>query len=317
MKKIVCEMCESTEFIKEDGLFVCQGCGCKYSTEDAKKMMKDFVDGDQGVECSNDECEREIPAHTPDSPNQLSAKIIRVGHMTYTTASVVSLSALFGEPQPVFVDGPDQVGHVGVEISLQNIAGKTIKYATVYIAPFNAVGDQVSCTVDGHSVHSVEITGPITVGENKEGYVEDIWYNHSIVSARIEYIHVVYMDNTEEMYEGKEFYGSSTIKNTVEPGEKVATLTIKRNQTTLTNKENKLNRLECTISNGDKFVLGLGQTLTFPIKHGTYTISFEFWGQKLVPAKCKITPEFTVDGDVFIELTPDAALGGFKTKIIK
>ena len=39
MKKIVWEMCESTDFIKEDGLFACQGCGCKYSMEEAKKMM--------------------------------------------------------------------------------------------------------------------------------------------------------------------------------------------------------------------------------------------------------------------------------------
>ncbi len=39
MNKIVCEMCNSTEIIKQDGLFVCQHCGMKYSPEDAKKMM--------------------------------------------------------------------------------------------------------------------------------------------------------------------------------------------------------------------------------------------------------------------------------------
>lgn len=39
MKKIVCEMCEGTEFAKVDGMFVCQNCGTKYSPEEAKGMM--------------------------------------------------------------------------------------------------------------------------------------------------------------------------------------------------------------------------------------------------------------------------------------
>lgn len=39
MKHLTCEMCGSTDLIKEDGVFVCQTCGCKYSVEEAKKMM--------------------------------------------------------------------------------------------------------------------------------------------------------------------------------------------------------------------------------------------------------------------------------------
>lgn len=39
MKKLTCEMCGSTDLIKEDGVFVCQHCGTKYSVEEAKKMM--------------------------------------------------------------------------------------------------------------------------------------------------------------------------------------------------------------------------------------------------------------------------------------
>ena len=39
MKQLTCEMCGSTELIKESGFFVCQTCGCKYSVEEAKKMM--------------------------------------------------------------------------------------------------------------------------------------------------------------------------------------------------------------------------------------------------------------------------------------
>jgi predicted Zn finger-like uncharacterized protein len=39
MKALVCEMCGSTDLIKQNGLFVCQSCGIKYSLEEARKMM--------------------------------------------------------------------------------------------------------------------------------------------------------------------------------------------------------------------------------------------------------------------------------------
>lgn len=39
MKALICEMCGSTNLIKEGGVFVCQSCGTKYSVEEAKKMM--------------------------------------------------------------------------------------------------------------------------------------------------------------------------------------------------------------------------------------------------------------------------------------
>lgn len=48
MKKIVCDLCESTEFTKEGGFFICQGCGTKYSLEEAKAMMRE-VEGSAPV----------------------------------------------------------------------------------------------------------------------------------------------------------------------------------------------------------------------------------------------------------------------------
>ena len=47
MNRIVCEMCGNSDFMKENGVFVCQSCGCKYSAEEAKKMM---IDGTVHVE---------------------------------------------------------------------------------------------------------------------------------------------------------------------------------------------------------------------------------------------------------------------------
>ncbi len=39
MKSLVCEMCGSQDLVKQDGIYVCQSCGAKYSVEEAKKMM--------------------------------------------------------------------------------------------------------------------------------------------------------------------------------------------------------------------------------------------------------------------------------------
>lgn len=39
MKRLVCEMCGSADVLKHEGLFVCQVCGCKYTLEEARKMM--------------------------------------------------------------------------------------------------------------------------------------------------------------------------------------------------------------------------------------------------------------------------------------
>lgn len=39
MKAMVCEMCNSNDLVKQDGMFVCQHCGTKYSVEEAKKLM--------------------------------------------------------------------------------------------------------------------------------------------------------------------------------------------------------------------------------------------------------------------------------------
>ncbi len=44
MKQLTCEMCGGNEILKQDGVFVCQSCGTKYTVEEAKKMMVE-IDG--------------------------------------------------------------------------------------------------------------------------------------------------------------------------------------------------------------------------------------------------------------------------------
>ena len=49
MKAMVCEMCNGNDLIKQDGVYVCQSCGTKYSVEDAKKLMIDGTVNVQGT----------------------------------------------------------------------------------------------------------------------------------------------------------------------------------------------------------------------------------------------------------------------------
>ena len=46
MKKLVCEMCGGSAFVKEGGLFVCKTCGMSYSPEDAKSITVEVPDGE-------------------------------------------------------------------------------------------------------------------------------------------------------------------------------------------------------------------------------------------------------------------------------
>ena len=49
MKQLTCEMCGGTDLLKQDGVFVCQSCGTKYSVEEAKKLMVDVPDTPAGT----------------------------------------------------------------------------------------------------------------------------------------------------------------------------------------------------------------------------------------------------------------------------
>ncbi len=43
MKAIKCELCGNNDLIKQDGMFVCQYCGTKYTIEEAKKLIIDVT----------------------------------------------------------------------------------------------------------------------------------------------------------------------------------------------------------------------------------------------------------------------------------
>lgn len=88
MKRLTCEMCGGTDLIKQDGVFVCQNCGMKYSVEDAKKMM---IEGTVDVKVDNShmiENYLEMANNAYDSSNEAEAesycnKIIEIDPSNY------------------------------------------------------------------------------------------------------------------------------------------------------------------------------------------------------------------------------------------
>lgn len=74
MKELQCELCGSTDIIKQEGVFVCQSCNTKYSLEEAKKMM--FGNTTQTVEIdSTSELEKlyKIARRAKESNNNVDA----------------------------------------------------------------------------------------------------------------------------------------------------------------------------------------------------------------------------------------------------
>lgn len=41
MRCLICEVCGGKDFVKENGMFICQSCGIKYTTKEAEKIMID------------------------------------------------------------------------------------------------------------------------------------------------------------------------------------------------------------------------------------------------------------------------------------
>ena len=94
---------------------------------------------------------------------------------------------------------PNYNGYVDFSFLFQNKSSKTIKYVYLHIAPYNAVGDKVTCSNSGESTKRGSVTGPIATGDwfGENGYWNDFWQNSTIVGAQIEDISITYMDGTQ------------------------------------------------------------------------------------------------------------------------
>ena len=74
MKKIICELCDSTDFVKDNGLFICQGCSTKYNAAEVKAMM---------VECDDVEIITNIDSTESTTNNQQLQNLLILAASSY------------------------------------------------------------------------------------------------------------------------------------------------------------------------------------------------------------------------------------------
>lgn len=81
MKKLVCDLCGESDFIKVGGMFECQVCGAKYSTEEARSLFRDVKDSghkdmNEETEAPNDYQDEGTPVFTPKAGPSIVKKVV-------------------------------------------------------------------------------------------------------------------------------------------------------------------------------------------------------------------------------------------------
>lgn len=377
MKALVCELCDGNEFVKQDGFFVCQFCGTKYTLEEAKKLMIEGVVQVQGTvkvdrsgelerllqaarnarEASDSETAakhyEKISALDPNNWEALFYLVVLKNHSIKNGQIKSAAHQISNCLDRVFELIRDNVEN---EEDRKNAVREVIMECNETAEWLTGVSHNFHKTLTkGNGIMALTgITGLVSsIADSSEKMDEEV--DRCVAIANI----LCYCGNAVEEYFGledkdyrecavvawnmmlsfntdfrethnRDLFDTDSLRRfsskinqysheqeEVQNGKKMAVLTIRRNQTALVRSTNKMNRLVCTLIDGSKFELGLDETAVIRVEHGPNKITFDFWGQSLVPAKCRATPDFVVDGDMYIELTPDATWGGFKTQFSK
>ena len=117
----------------------------------------------------------------------------------FTSIADQQLRAASGEIKPIWIVGKSHVinsaNGIQIDMNISNLSDKTIKYATFYILPFNAVGDVIVSEIDGKSLAALTLTGPLDPGEYTTTVWENVWYNLTFSCFEISEIDIEYMDS--------------------------------------------------------------------------------------------------------------------------
>lgn len=97
-----------------------------------------------------------------------------------------------------------QLDSVDVWHQYYNASEKEIKYVTFSYVPYNSVDDVVACNASGKTEVSGRLTGPIPPKHDSRVEWKGLWFNPTIRKVVVTKIHVQFMDNTEEVIEGKD-----------------------------------------------------------------------------------------------------------------
>ena len=117
---------------------------------------------------------------------------------------------------------PNSVGGVGPTIIWRNDSGKTIKYATFTVTPYNAVGDVVESSIGKRTTAYLEVTGPIeTFNNEKDVDGAYFFYNNSIPTIMVGYsdkrAYVSHWSGTTYYLQESDYQNAFNIKSSWEP----------------------------------------------------------------------------------------------------
>lgn len=122
-----------------------------------------------------------------------------------TSLSIGCYETEYGSTYPKWKNGtPDSAGGFDVRINFTNNTGKTIKYITFVVVPYNSVGDIVASEINSEPEARLQFTGPLETGKSNNGHWSPVWYNWSISKAAIQSVEIKFMDDTEMTVPGNE-----------------------------------------------------------------------------------------------------------------
>lgn len=98
-----------------------------------------------------------------------------------------------------WLESPNSAGGAGVYIYFHNDTEKTIKYIYFTVIPYNAVKDQIFCSISGKSELRLSYTGPVEPNRRCHAFWENCWYNNTAHSVTLTQIEIEYMDGSNEV----------------------------------------------------------------------------------------------------------------------
>ena len=100
-------------------------------------------------------------------------------------------------------------GGWSVRYKIANIGARTIKYVTITLAAYNAVGDKCYCRTQRWTDVRCRFTGPLYQGRTTDWLQNDnLWYDIAMCRPAVEHIHVDFMDGSSQ-----DIYKDGTVEN--------------------------------------------------------------------------------------------------------
>lgn len=188
MEQLICKMCGGNELLKEKDAYVCQHCGCNY-TIDTNEIVNYTNKGNEDISIK-EQIKKiknnwiDLPFYNGETDNKIYSQITRIGHAEKVFSDL--------QLNDIFKDGYGNYG-CGYEMEIYNIMGEKIKYFTVLSVAYNEVEDEIG-------THITRFTGPVESGEHKIYWVDGIWENNHISSAKIDSMMVEFFDGRKIIY---------------------------------------------------------------------------------------------------------------------